>query len=53
MTKNKQRKNYSDEIKEEALKFYEKFGVAQPSRELGVFSTQLYYCRSSAIKKAS
>ncbi len=53
MTKNKQRKHYSDEFKEEALKLAEKVGVAQASRELGVYSSQLYYWRSSAQKKAS
>jgi len=53
MTKNKQRKHYSDEFKEEALKLTEKVGVAQASRELSVYSSQLYYWRSSALKKAS
>lgn len=53
MTKNKQRKHYSDEFKEEALKLAEKVGVAQASRELSVCSSQLYYWLSSALKKAS
>ncbi|MDX2368535.1 MAG: transposase [Colwellia sp.] len=53
MSKNKQRKHYSDEFKEEALRLSEKIGVAQASRELGVYSSQLYYWRSSAVKKAS
>ena len=39
MTKNKQRKHYSDEFKEEALKLAEKVGVAQASRELSVYSS--------------
>ena len=53
MTKNKRRKHYSVEFKEEALKLAEKVGVAQASRELGVYSSQLYYWRSSAQKNAA
>ncbi len=42
MTKNKQRKHYSDEFKEGSLKLAEKVGAVQASRELGVYSSQLY-----------
>ncbi len=54
MTKvKKERKAYSIEFKEEALKLASKVGVAQAARELGVYESQLYYWRSGAQKKAS
>jgi transposase len=51
-TKNK-RKTYSAEFKEEALKLAAKVGVAQATRELSIYESQLYAWRSSAQKKAS
>lgn len=54
MTKvKKERKTYSIEFKEEALKLASKVGVAQAARELGLYESQLYYWRSAAQKKAS
>ena len=53
MTTNNKRKTYSTEFKEEALKLASKVGVAQAARELGVAESQLYYWRTSALKKAS
>lgn len=49
----KARKTYSAEFKEEALKLAAKVGMAQASRELRVYESQLYAWRSAAQKKAS
>jgi transposase-like protein len=46
MTKNKQRKHYPTEFKEETLKLLDKVGVIQISIKLGIYSPQLYYWQS-------
>lgn len=53
MTKQKIRKHYTQEFKEEALKLASKLGVARASRELDVYESQLYAWRSTLDKKHS
>ncbi len=53
MSKTKQRKQYSPEFREEALKLADRIGVAKVSRELGVYESQIYYWRSVSQKKAT
>jgi len=53
MSKTKQRKQYSPEFREEALKLADRIGVAKASRELGVYESQIYYWRSASQKKAT
>jgi transposase len=44
--KNKPRNQYTSEFREQALSLADTVGVAQAARELNLYESQLYTCRS-------
>lgn len=53
MTTKKQRKTYTTEFKQEALKLADRIGVSAAAKELGLYDSQLYNWRSAKEKKAN
>lgn len=53
MTIKKNSKIYTAEFKAEALKLAERVGVAEAARQLKIYETQIYNCRSAEEKKST